>query len=220
MKTYFKWLTVVTGVTCSFTTAFAQDQLDQIKKDLKSSNSKLTAQREKVADERISLSSQLTQTQDELITKRRLARLARMSDADRKESMRQLELNAAAQVREKQFLSNQVGSYTGKFAATLLKGEVNVVGGAVVDASGVSAEGDIKTGKVAMIGPAMWFSANDQSFQGEVVLAKANRLATVVSEGDDKVTQLFAGNEVTASVDLTGGKARALANIGQSPLDL
>ena len=164
-----------------------------------------------------------------------------MSDADRKESMRQLEEKAAAQAGEQQFLSNQIGSFAGKLAATAVKGEKldlgdastlelrmqaietglarleKVVGGTVIDADGVDSDGAVKSGKLAMLGPAMWFKASDGSFTGEVTLSKGSRLATVTSN-DEEVSQIFAGKELMASIDVTGGKARALANINQSPL--
>ncbi len=224
--------------------ASAQDKLEDIKKDLEKSSKKLTEQRAKLSAERIKLSTEFTAIQNDLVTKRRQARLARMGDADRKEAMRQLETNAAAQVREKEFLGNQVAAYSAKLAATLVKGEKNiipdsseldqrmlaieagltrlekVIGGAVIGANGVDTEGAVKPGKIAMVGPAMWFQAGDNSFQGEVVLTKGDRLAKVISKGDNNITQIFSGEEVTATIDLTGGKARLLANIDQSPLDL
>ncbi len=246
MKKYFK-LSMVCGVWSLFfslnTQVYAQAKLADVKSDLKKSSEKLNSQRAEVSAERVALSSKLTQTQNELVSKRRQARLARMSDADRKESMRQLEEKAAAQAGEQQFLSNQIGSFAGKLAATAVKGEKldlgdastlelrmqaietglarleKVVGGTVIDADGVDSDGAVKSGKLAMLGPAMWFKASDGSFIGEVTLSKGGRLATVTSN-DEEVSQIFAGKELMASIDVTGGKARALANINQSPLDL
>ena len=202
MKMHFKLLVVLALAN----SAFAQDKLAEIKKDLDLSSKKLTEQRAALSEERIKLSTEFTATQNELVTKRRQARLARMSDADRKEAMRQLENNAAAQEREKEFLGNQVSAYSGRLATTLLKGEKNVIpdsseleqrmlaieagltrlenviGGTVIEASGVDPEGAEKPGKIALVGPAMWFQAGDKSFQGEVVLTKGDRLAKVISE--------------------------------------
>ena len=241
MKLYSKFIIFLAILTSS---VFAQNGLEAIKKDLQQSGEKLTKQRAELSAERIKLSSEFTAIQNELVTARRQARLARMSDADRKEAMRQLESNATAQVREKEFLGNQISAYSGKLASTLLKGEPNVIpdsseldqrmlaieaglsrlekviGGTLIEADGVDPEGAVKPGKIAMIGPAMWFRASDKSFQGEVVLTKGDRLAKVIREGNENVAQIFSGDEVSATIDLTGGKARALANIYQSPLDL
>lgn len=236
MKIHFKLLTLF-----ALTSAVSAED---IKKDLELSSKKLTEQRAELSAERIKLSTEFTAVQNDLVTKRRQARLARMSDADRKEVMRQLEANASAQVGEKEFLGNQISAYSGRLAASLVKGEKNiipdsseldqrmlaieagltrleqVIGGTVIEAIGVDPEGAEKRGEIAMVGPAMWFRAGDKSFQGEVILTKGSRLAKVISEGDESVAQIFAGEEVAATIDLSGGKARALANIDQSPLEL
>jgi len=225
--------------------ANGQGKLADIKKDLTASNAKLTTQRAKLSQERLTLSSELTAQQNEIATKRRQVRLARMSVADRAEVMRQLEFKASNQQQEKSFLQNQLSNYTGKLAASLAKGEkINlpegdefseqmlvleaglsrlekVIGGAVLEAEGADAEGVVKPGKLAMMGPLLWFQADDKSFQGEAVLSKGGRLAKVIGESDESaVAGLFSGEEVSIPVDLTGGEALALASIDQSPLDL
>ncbi len=226
------------------TVANSQTLLDKARQDLVASQKKLTEQRTKLADERIEVSAGLTKNQAELLEKRRLVRIARMSGQERREALRFLRLNASEQGDEVEFLQSQLKSFSLKQQTLLVKGEKTediagkgieltmqnleagvarlekMLGGTVIEVEGVSDEGLVKPGKLAMVGPAMWFQADDGSFGGDVVLAAGSRSAQVVGGDAEIVSKLSNSEEVIASVDLTGGKARALANIDESPLDL
>ncbi len=221
-----------------------QTIVDKARQDLEASQKKLSQQRNSLADERIELSSKLTKNQAELLEKRRLVRIARMSELERKESVKLLQSKASEQGDEVKFLESQLKSFSVKQQTMLVKGEKTqdiagsglevtmlsleagvdrlekMLGGTIIEAEGISEEGLVKPGKLAMVGPAMWFQADDDSFSGDVILSQASRSAQVVESDSNNVASLLSGDEVVASVDLTGGKARALANIDESPLDL
>jgi len=218
----------------------------QVRHDLEVSQKRLAEQRGKHVHERVKLSSRLTQTQAQLIELRRRVRLARMSGFDRKQEIRELEQRSAAQSNEVAYLASQLHTYWVKFTTHLVQGEKsgvmvkgkelseqmralevglsrleNVVGGAVVAAEAVDATGRLRSGKIAMVGPAMWFQSSDGEAAGAVNLSKGSHLATVVDGGNaDAVAALMGGTETTMPLDLTGGKARALAALQSSPLDL
>lgn len=218
-------------------------QVESIRKDLKTSQEKLTAQRDAQTDERIALSTKLTQTQAELIEKRRQVRLSRMGSADRLALLKQLQTKEYENAEEISYLKTQLKSYSKRFSNTLLKGEStydsllekgdalndkalsleaglgrleNLLGGATIDAEGVDREGTVHKGKIAMVGPALWFQSSNGDIAGSVVLDKGSQTASVVGEDEENISALFNGDEVEASIDLTGGKARALESIDNS----
>ena len=141
------------------------------------------------------------------------------------------------------YLKTQLKSYSKRFSNTLLKGEStydsllekgdalndkalsleaglgrleNLLGGATIDAEGVDREGTVHKGKIAMVGPALWFQSSNGDIAGSVVLDKGSQTASVVGEDEENISALFNGDEVEASIDLTGGKARALESIDNS----
>lgn len=218
-------------------------QVDAIRKDLKSSQEKLTAQREARTKERIELSTKLSETQSELIEKRRQVRLARMSTADRVAFLKQLEQKEYENKEEVAYLENQIKSFTRRLEIRLLKGETtydaklqggenltdkvtaveagldrleHILGGAVIKAEAVDKEGVIHQGNIAMVGPALWFQSNNKSVSGSVVLDSTSQVANMVGGDEEDLSELFEGKETKVSLDLTGGKARALDAIDDS----
>jgi biopolymer transport protein ExbB len=223
--------------------------IEGIKKDLSASTKKLTEYRASVTDEKVELSKKLTSTQAELIQKRRKARLAAMGSADRKIVLAKLEGKASAKSREVVYLGSQLGEFYDKVERSMYKGEVfnsdykpqddslveqmkalevgidrleMMMGGAVVDAEVADKDGKVQQGKLASFGPSAWFSNTSGDVTGVVVIDKASRNARLIDAGsnNEEITKLIAGEEVILEVDLTGGKARALASINNTPLAL
>jgi len=230
----------------SLVSAQTSATLEAVKKDLRVSSKKLTEYRESVTAEKIELAQKLTTTQVELTEKRRKAKLAEMANADRKEIITKLQYEASAKTREVDFLESQIGGFQGKFLSSLYKGESldpslspqddslnermklleagitrleEQLGGAVIDAEVADEEGKIQKGQIASFGPVAWFTG-EASSSGSIVVDKASRNAKLIGNEVPEINQLIAGKEVSLEMDLTGGKARALASISSTPLSL
>ena len=220
--------------------------LTSVKKDLQASSKKLTEYRESVTSEKIELAEKLTSTKVELVEKRRKVKLAAMANADRKAIMTKLQYDVSAKTREVDFLESQIGGFQGKFLSSLYKGEIldpslspvddslnermklleagitrleRQLGGAVIEAEVANDEGQIQKGSIVSFGPVAWFSGEGDS-SGAIVVDKASRNAKLVGGSVAEVSQLVSGDEVNLEMDLTGGKARALASISSTPLSL
>tara|TARA_B110000879_G_scaffold61130_1_gene85882 strand:- start:804 stop:2090 length:1287 start_codon:yes stop_codon:yes gene_type:complete len=229
--------------------AQATTDLDGIKKDLNASTKKLTKHRESVTADKVELSRKLTSMQAELTQKRRKVRLAAMSNADRKIVLGKLAGMASAKSREVEYLGSQLGAFQTKIESAMYKGEKiaqenqpndnsltgrmkaleagvdrleMMIGGAVVDAEVADEDGKILQGKIASFGPSAWFSNTAGDVTGAVIIDKASRNARLINteSSHSEIAKLIAGEEVILDVDLTGGKARALASISNTPLAL
>tara|TARA_B110000908_G_scaffold172639_1_gene241535 strand:- start:743 stop:2029 length:1287 start_codon:yes stop_codon:yes gene_type:complete len=229
--------------------AQATTDLDGIKKDLNASTKKLTKHRESVTADKVELSRKLTSMQAELTQKRRKVRLAAMSNADRKIVLGKLAGTASAKSREVEYLGSQLGAFQTKIESAMYKGEKiaqenqpndnsltgrmkaleagvdrleMMIGGAVVDAEVADEDGKILQGKIASFGPSAWFSNTAGDVTGAVIIDKASRNARLINteSSHSEIAKLIAGEEVILDVDLTGGKARALASISNTPLAL
>lgn len=239
----------VCGVLSPVLNAQSEVDIDGIKSDLNASIKKLTEYRESVSAEKVELSKKLTFTQKELIQKRRKARLAAMGNADRKIVLAKLESKASAKNREVLYLGEQLASFQKKVEALMYKGEElnpelqpqddsllermkaleagidrleKMVGGAVVDAEVADKDGQIQQGKLVSFGPAAWFANASGDVSGAVVVDKVSRNARLIDTDSTSadISKLIAGDEVILDVDLSGGKARALAAISNTPLAL
>jgi biopolymer transport protein ExbB len=71
-------------------------------------------------------------------------------------------------------------------------------------------------GRLAAAGPLAWFSGGEIS--GPVVWERGDELPRVADE--TPVAGLFEGGEVELGLDVTGGKARALEEVGGGPVEL
>ena len=94
------------------------------------------------------------------------------------------------------------------------------LGGAVYDTQVSDEDGKITPGQVLAFGPSHWFQATDKSVSGSYHLSRSGEVATLDQEEKATATALFAGEESKARLDITGGKARALAKLKSGPLDL
>ncbi len=250
MKSYLLLLIVcVSGLFTPVLYGQAKVDLAGIKKDLEASSKKLSAQREAVTKEKIDLAGKLMLSQAEITEKRRKSRLAEMGNADRKVVLAKLQGEASAKRREVDYLEKQLAAFGGKVIGSMYKGEVvdegrlpqgdslvermkalelgidrleMMLGGAVVEAEVADATGKIQKGKIVSFGPVAWFASvsGDAASSGAVVVDKASRNANLVDAGNTDIARLVAGEEVSLEMDLTGGKARALASISNTPLAL
>ena len=243
------FLLCVSGLLSSSSYGQTSNEVAGIKKDLEASNKKLTVFRESVTAEKIALAKELTSTQTEITEKRRKARLVSISNADRKVVLSKLQSSASAKSREVDYLTKQLGAFGGKVLSAMYKGEVvdpaslpqndsleermkaldagitrleNMVGGAVIQAEVADTEGQIQKGQILDFGPVAWFASDngDAATSGVVVVDKASRNVKLIEAGNTDVAKLASGEEVSLSMDLTGGKARALASINSTPLAL
>ncbi len=96
----------------------------------------------------------------------------------------------------------------------------SLLGGHQLQAEAVAPSGEVKTGTFALAGPAIWFVSDDEQLAGSISREKGN-LSPRVTPGERAAIQtLIAGGESTLSVDVTGGKASALASLEADKLDI
>ena len=83
-------------------------------------------------------------------------------------------------------------------------------------------DGDSKliSGEVLSFGPVHYFQSNDKSLAGSYHLSRSKKVATLDEEDAEAARALFAGKEALVRIDITAGKARALADIKSDPLSL
>ena len=102
--------------------ATAQD-LTSIEKDLKKAQQELTAARDAIAAEKPELAKSFDLTRADLLEKRRTARIARMSVADRKELFRELEKKHYLSEQDYTFVEGKLRDYGLTWETFLLPGE-------------------------------------------------------------------------------------------------
>lgn len=95
-----------------------------------------------------------------------------------------------------------------------------LLGGSVVKGEAVAPDGEVKPGTFALAGPAAWFAADDGSLTGAIVREKGTRSPKVLAGQESEVRELLAGNEASLDIDVTGGKALALATLESDKLDI
>ncbi len=84
-------------------------------------------------------------------------------------------------------------------------------GGSAAPGQASSGSGEVVDGRFVAAGPQAWFRADDGSLSGAAVLEKGRQRPLVL---DEVPAGLFEGETVMAGVDVTGGKARALREVG------
>ncbi len=89
------------------------------------------------------------------------------------------------------------------------------LGGAIVEGNATATDGKVVEGKIAVFGPLMWFSSTDQVVAGSYHVNK-NKVAHLNTKDAEAAKQVVAGQEAILDVDITGGKAMALASIDHS----
>lgn len=96
----------------------------------------------------------------------------------------------------------------------------NLLGGGVLNAEAVSPDGEVKSGTFALLGPAMWFLSDDETLAGAVVREKGTQSPRVSPGHKAEIQTLIAGGEPSLPIDVTGGKALALASLESDKLDI
>ncbi|WP_226895533.1 MotA/TolQ/ExbB proton channel family protein [Luteolibacter marinus] len=91
-------------------------------------------------------------------------------------------------------------------------------GGSKQPGKASTAGGEVVEGEFAAAGPLAWFSGGQAA--GAVVWEKGASLPKVHEGNADAIRALVAGNEAVAGLDVTGGKARALEEVGGGFTDL
>jgi len=98
----------------------------------------------------------------------------------------------------------------------------NALGGGLYEVDAVDADGVVRSGKLATVGPALWFVSGDGSAAGVAKLDKATgtlKLSDSNTENADVAEQakaIVGGQQIEAILDITGGKATALKQIDSS----
>jgi len=93
-----------------------------------------------------------------------------------------------------------------------------LLGGSIAPARVTTGDGNVVEGRCAAAGPAFWFKGPHDTM-GAVVMEKGAALPALWPADREAVGRLFAGEEATLRVDVTGGQARALKQIHGGILD-
>lgn len=89
----------------------------------------------------------------------------------------------------------------------------SMLGGRILQGTAVDHDGLVVEGKIASIGPATWFQSNDGKTVGALIFDKGSLQPHIAEADEEKVAALFNGEPTELSVDVTGGSARAIAEI-------
>lgn len=96
----------------------------------------------------------------------------------------------------------------------------NLLGGCTITGEAVAPDGEVKSGTFAMAGPAIWFVSDDQRLAGSVLREKGNLSPRVTPRDREAIQTVIAGGEAELSMDVTGGKASALAALESNSWDI
>ncbi|PQJ29862.1 MotA/TolQ/ExbB proton channel family protein [Rubritalea profundi] len=139
----------------------------------------------------------------------------------------QLEIMANSAGREliqKQPIDNQVKGAGVELKADLLDYAFDqieeVLGGEVAQSKAIGNQGQILAGSTYSVGPLSWFLSSDGIYAGHLKNNYSSGLPTLGHEESANVALLFKGEPVELAIDVSGGKARAIAEIQSDPLDL
>ncbi|MDG1358769.1 MAG: MotA/TolQ/ExbB proton channel family protein, partial [Akkermansiaceae bacterium] len=95
-----------------------------------------------------------------------------------------------------------------------------LMGGYLAEGEAVAPDGELKHGRFAMAGPVAWFIADDDSLAGSVVREKGQRNPKVLPGSRGAIKTVVAGGSSELGIDVTGGKALALAALESDKLDI
>lgn len=95
-----------------------------------------------------------------------------------------------------------------------------MLGGDVAESKAIGDQGQILTGSTYSVGPLSWFLSNNSKHAGHLKNMHSGGLPTLGREESATIALLFKGEPVELAVDVSGGKARAIAEIQSDPLDL
>ncbi|MFK7911302.1 MAG: hypothetical protein AB8F34_11980, partial [Akkermansiaceae bacterium] len=92
-----------------------------------------------------------------------------------------------------------------------------LIGGATLEGEAVAPDGEVRSGTFAIAGPSAWFLAEDDSLAGFILQEKGSRTRKVQPGDRGEIKTVIGGGEAALSIDVTGGKALALASIESDP---
>lgn len=95
-----------------------------------------------------------------------------------------------------------------------------VIGGTSFIGEAVAPDGEVKRGTFALAGPSAWFIAEDDSLAGYILQDKGSRTRRVQPGERGEIKTVTSGGEANLSIDVTGGKALALASIESDPWEI
>ena len=95
-----------------------------------------------------------------------------------------------------------------------------LLGGYVTEGEAVAPDGELKHGRFAMAGPVAWFIADDDNLAGAVVREKGQKNPKVLPGSRGAIKTVVAGGSSELGIDVTGGKALALATLESDKLDI
>ena len=96
----------------------------------------------------------------------------------------------------------------------------NLMGGYVVAGEAVAPDGELKQGQFAVAGPLAWFVADDDNLAGAVLSERETGNPKILPGFRGAIKTVVAGGESELSIDVTGGKALALATLENDKLDI
>ena len=95
-----------------------------------------------------------------------------------------------------------------------------LLGGSIVQGEAVAPDGELKSGSFALAGPAAWFVAEDGTLAGAIVRQKGSENPRVLPGSRGEIKTIIAGGQAKLGIDVTGGKALALATLESDKLDI
>ena len=94
------------------------------------------------------------------------------------------------------------------------------MGGATYQGTVTDSSARVIQGSITTFGPARWFVSEDGEHAGRYNLSPSWQTASLHPSGSDTAKALTAGKVTLAAIDISGGKAQALADIKSNPIDL
>ena len=247
------WLALIASGAVSVVSAQINEA---VKKDLISAQARLTQQREDVSSSKLKLASEFEETRTLLLKQRRLSRIARMEESDRRALLSGLEVKKQTYKQDYDYLNGLVRDYGLKFETFLMPGESQkyeeplsllrqktgskaeqmkarlavldagltrlekMIGGDIVAGQAASASGELSQGSFVIAGPVQWFVADQSGVSGAVLREKGSEFARVLAGNNAGLDKLVAGEVAKVSIDVSGGKALALADLESDRLNL
>ncbi|MGB1260985.1 MAG: MotA/TolQ/ExbB proton channel family protein, partial [Akkermansiaceae bacterium] len=96
----------------------------------------------------------------------------------------------------------------------------SLFGGSTISAETAAPDGEIKSGTMILAGPAAWFVDENQSLAGGLVREKGSKHPKVRPGQRAEILTVSQGGEAQLEIDVTGGKALALASLEDDKLDI
>lgn len=231
------------------------EALDKARADLANAISTLEKTREAISTEKPVISADFQKTETELLEKRRLVRIARQSEIDRAEELRQLKSDLNTREKDASYSASLLKDHALKTSTLATPGSTPLavdseilatsasdtarnfsarlpildasldrlevlLGGSTAPGEAADTDGGIRSGTFAALGPVAMFLADDKSSGGDVVISKTGGAPRFIPIKTEAITTLLSGKEATIPIDVTGGNARAMDELGGGPLDL